>query len=137
MLPFDLCNAPSIFHRLMHQALHGFVGNICLIYLDDIIVFSCAFDEHLSHLRPVLERLRAANLTLNRNKCFLGQQSVSFLGHLISQHGIHRSPEKTQLVRDFPRPRSVKDIRAFIGLASYYRQFVKDFSSIAAPHPFD
>ena len=117
----------------MHQVLHGLDWNICLIYLDDIIVFSHIFDEHLSRLRLVFDRLRAANLTLNPSKCFFGQHSVLFLGHLISHNGIQPNPEKTQVVSDFPRPRSVKDIRAFLGLASYYRRLVKDFSSIAAP----
>ena len=133
VLPFGLCNAPSTFQRLMHQVLHGLDWNICLIYLDDIIVFSRTFDEHLSRLRLVFDRLGAANLILNPSKCFFGQQSVLFLGHLISRHGIQPNPEKTQVVRNFPRPRSVKDIRAFLGLASYYRRFVQNFSSIAAP----
>ena len=133
VLPFSLCNAPSTFQRLMHQVLHGLDWNICLIYLDDIIVFSRTFDEHLSRLRLVFDRLRAANLILNPSKCFFGEQSVLFLGHLISRHGIQPNPEKTQVVRNFPRPRSVKDIRAFLGLASYYRRFVQNFSSIAAP----
>ena len=133
VLPFGLCNAPSTFQRLMHQVLHGLDWNICLIYLDDIIIFSRTFEEHLSRLRLVLDRLRAAKLTLNPSKCFFGQQSVLFLGHLISQNGVQPNPAKTQVVRDFPRPHNVKDIRAFIGLASYYRRFVKDFSSIAAP----
>ena len=133
VLPFGLCYAPSTFQRLMHQVLHGLDRNICLIYLDDIIVFSRTFAEHLSRLRLVFDRLRAANLTLNPSKCFFGQQSVLFLGHLISRRGIQPNPEKTQVVRNFPRPRSVKDIRAFLGLASYYRRFVQNFSSIAAP----
>ena len=82
VLPFGLCNAPSTFQRLMHQVLQGLDRNICLIYLDDIIVFSRTFDEHLSRLRMVFDRLCAANLTLNPSKCFFGQQSVLFLGHL-------------------------------------------------------
>ena len=134
VLHFGLCNAPSTFQRLMNQVLQGLDGNICLICLDDIIIFSATIEQHLFRLRCVLHRLRASNLTLNPDKCFFGQSSVLFLGHIVSQDGIQPNPEKTQAVREFPRPRNVKDVRAFIGLASsYYRRSVKNFASIARP----
>ena len=103
--------------------------NISLIYLDDIIVFSRTPFSLTIGFRP---STYSYNLTLNPSKCFFGQQSVLFLGHLISRHGILPNPEKTQLLHNFPRPRSVKHIRAFLGIARYYRRFVQYFSSIAA-----
>ena len=97
VLPFGLCNAPSTFQKLMNHVLQGLDGNICLIYLDDIIIFSSTFEQHLFRLRCVLDRLVAANLTLNPGKCSFGQSSVLFLAHIVSQDGIQPNPEKTQL----------------------------------------
>ena len=133
VLHFGLCNAPSTFQRLMNQVLQGLDGNICLICLDDIIIFSATIEQHLFRLRCVLHRLRASNLTLNPDKCFFGQSSVLFLGHIVSQDGIQPNPEMTQAVCEFLRPRNVKDVRGFVGLASYYSRFAKNFASIATP----
>ena len=131
VLPFGLCNAPPTFQKLMNHVLQGLDGNIWLIYLEDIIIFSSTFEQHLFHLRCVLDRLRAANLALNPGKSSFGQSSVLFPGHIVTQEGIEPNSEKTQAVREFPRRRNVNDIQAFVGLASYYRRFVKNFASIA------
>ena len=117
----------------MNHVLQGLDGNICLIYLDDIIIFSSTFEQHLFRLRCVLDRLRAANLVLNHGKSSFGQSSVLFPGHIVTQEGIEPNSEKTQAVREFPRRRNVNDIRAFVGLANYYSRFVKNFASIATP----
>ena len=132
-MPFGLCNAGATFQRLMDVVLNGLSLQICLAYLDDVIVFSRDLDEHLLRLRRVFERLQNAGLKVKPSKCKILQRQVSFLGHVIDSDGISTDPEKIRAVTDWPTPNSVRDVRAFIGLASYYRRFVQDFAAIAAP----
>ena len=106
---------------------------ICLVYVDDIIVFSAGVDEYLDRLRAVLELLRGARLKLKPSKCRLFQRSVSFLGHIASEEGIAIDPEKIESVAKWPVPACLKDLRSFVGLCSQYRRFVKGFVKIAAP----
>ena len=133
-MPFGLSNAPCTFQRLMECVLRGLNWDTCLIYLDDIIVFSNTFEEHLKRLRLVLNRLREANVKLKPKKCHFGRpRQVQFLGHVVSQHGVEADPEKIQAVAEFSRTQSLKDFRSFLGLANYYRRFIKDFARLAAP----
>lgn len=133
VMPFGLCNAPSTFQRLMELVLAGLRWDICLAYLDDIVVFGHTFEEHLQRLRIVLSRLRDPNLKLNPKKCQFFQQSVSFLGHVISRHGVSTDPTKIESIEKWPTPINVQELQSFLGLASYYRRFVKGFAEIAAP----
>jgi len=132
-MPFGLCNAPSTFQRLMECVLRGLNWQIALIYLDDVLVFSRTFEEHLQHLRLVFDRFREAGLKLKPNKCHFGQSKVNYLGHVITSEGLQPDPDKIKVVQEYPIPRTVKDVRAFMGLANYYRKFVKDFAKIASP----
>jgi hypothetical protein len=132
-MPFGLCNAGASFQRLMDFVLSGLHPEICLVYLDDIIVFSESLNDHLQRLSTVLCRMRTAGLKLKPEKCFLMQKSVSFLGHVISEEGIATDPEKTRAVTEWPVPTCTRDVRAFLGLAGYYRRFVRDFAVLAAP----
>ena len=133
VLPFGLCNTLSTFQRMMESVLRDLNWKVCVIYLDDIIVFSKTFEEHLEHLSAVLDRFREANIRLKPSKCTFGQSKVTYLGHIISRDGIRPDPEKVRLLQEFPVPRTVKHVRSFLGLAGYYRRFVQDFEKIASP----
>jgi len=133
VLSFGLANAPGLFQRLMDLVLTGLTWETCLVYLDDVIVFGRTFEEHARRLSEVFARLRDANLKLKPSKCKLFQKKVSFLGHVITEEGISPDPEKIKAVVDWPRPKSLRETRAFIGLASYYRRHIFGFAAIARP----
>ena len=133
VMPFGLCNAPSTFARLMELVLKGLHWKICLIYLDDVIVMGRTFEEELERLKEVFERLARAGLKLKPKKCFLFQKRVSYLGHVVTEEGIAADPEKVEQVRTWPTPENSTEVKSFLGLASYYRRFIPDFSTIAKP----
>ena len=133
VMPFGLCNAPATFQRLMENVLAGLARDKCLVYLDDILVIGQSLDEHLSNLREVFSRLQRAGLRLKPTKCKLLRKEVEFLGHVVSRYGIKADPKKVTAVAEFPPPKDLRALRAFLGLTSYYRRFVPCFSAIAQP----
>ena len=133
VLAFGLCNAPATFENMMEKVLKGLQWERCIVYLDDVITYGCSFESALHNLQLVLDRFRAANLKLKSKKCFLFQRSVSFLGHLITPEGVQCEESKIEAVKNWPQPRDATEVRSFLGLANYYRKFVKSFAHIAAP----
>ncbi|KAL7857047.1 hypothetical protein SRHO_G00159460 [Serrasalmus rhombeus] len=132
-MPFGLCNAPSTFQRLMERIFGDERFQSLLLYLDDIVVFSSSFESHLQRLDMVLGRLQQHNLKLKLEKCHFFQDEVHYLGHVISASGVATDPDKITAVSEWQRPTTVKELRSFLGFASYYRRFVPQFARYAAP----
>ena len=132
-MPFGLVNAPATFQRLMEVVLSGLARRVCVVYLDDVLVFGRTIEEHNANLAQVLERLRRAGLRLKPKKCHFALTEVEYLGHVVSAKGVRTDPKKIEAVGKFPTPQDVKALRSFLGLASYYRKFVPDFAKVAGP----
>ena len=132
-MPFGLCNAVATSQRLVDLVLSGLNLSICLAYLDDIVLFSKTPEEHLLRLELLLQRLKQANLKLKPSKCQLLQTEISFLGHRVSGRGVSTEPAKIQLIKDWPVPKNLKELRGFLGLTGYYRKFVQDYSMVVLP----
>ena len=136
VMPFGLCNAPATFQRLMNKVFADNIGKFIGVYLDNILVFSQNMDEHWRHLRWALEQLRKAKLYGRLHKCEFLKDQVDYLGFEVSPRGIQASPEKVRAIIEWPKPKSVHDVRSFLGLASYYQRFVRfvrGFSEMARP----
>src|ERR1700738_28715 len=133
VMPFGLTNAPATFMHLMQQTFRMYLDDFVIAFLDDVLVYSRSKDEHDKHLRIVLETLRENKLYAKISKCEFYSKEISFLGHVINEYGIKMEPSKVDAVSKWPQPKNVHDIRSFLGLAGYYRKFVKDFSKIASP----
>lgn len=132
-MPFGLCNAPGTFQRAMELALRGLQWKTLLIYLDDIIIVSASFQDHLDRLSEVLERLEQHGLKLKPKKCHLLQKEVLFLGHIVNQHGVQTNPMLVHDIQQRMPPRTLRELQAFLGLCNYYRRFVPHFAAIAGP----
>ena len=132
-MPFGATNAPATFQRLMHDCLGELNMNWCIVYLDDIIIFSETKEEHLKRLEAVFQKLCAAGLKLKPSKCFFFREEIEYLGHVVSGKGISTNPKKIEAVAKWPTPKTVYDIRSFLGFVGYYRRFIKNFSRITKP----
>jgi hypothetical protein len=132
-MPFGLSNAPATFQALMNDVLRPYLRKFVLVFFDDILIYSTSWAEHLRHLSIVLNALRAHSLHLERSKCSFGTTVVAYLGHVISEGGVAMDAEKVTAVAAWPQPRSARGLRGFLGLAGYYRKFIREFGLIAAP----
>lgn len=132
-LAFGLVTAPSSFQRYVTHVLSDLLWKFCLVYIDDIIIWSTDEKEHVKHVEQVLERLDKHNLRLNTEKCEFSTDEVTYLGHIVSYEGIKPDSNKVKAVEEFPTPIKVRNIREFLGLTSYYRKFIKDYAKIAKP----
>ncbi|XP_073120147.1 uncharacterized protein [Henckelia pumila] len=133
VMPFGLTNAPNTFMRLMNHVLREFIGKFVVVYFDDILVYSKNLDDHVGHLRVILITLSAEHLYANLKKHVFCTSELVFLGFVVSAQGVKVDEENVSVIRDCPTPMSIGQIRSFHGLASFYRRFVKDFSTLAVP----
>ena len=132
-LSFGMVNAPMTFQSLMTKVLKNLNFKIALVYIDDLLIFSKDFDQHLHHLNLVFDNLRSANLTLHPAKCKFATKQVKYLGHIVSKDGLRVNPENTDKIRNCKSPTNVKQVRSALGMMGYYRKFVKDYAKIAQP----
>jgi hypothetical protein len=122
-----------MFQALMNDVLRPYLWRFVLVFFDDILIYSSSWAEHLQHVAIVLSELRAHHLHLKRSKCSFGASSVAYLGHVISGDGVAMDADKVAVVAAWPQPRSARGLRGFLGLAGYYRKFIREFGVIAAP----
>lgn len=132
-LPFGLKNAPSIFQRVMDDVLRDYIGKICYVYIDDIIIFGKTIEEHLNNLETILQVLRNANFKIQPDKSEFIKTEVEFLGFIVSENGLKPNPKKVEAIQKYPKPTNLKELRMFLGLSGYYRRFIKDYAKLAKP----
>lgn len=130
-LPFGLSGSPGTFQCLMDRVLRGL--HFAMVYIDDILIYSENEKNHKQHLKQVLQRIKEHGLTLHSEKCSIGLQSVPYLGHIFSKEGMRPDPSKIHVIQDWPTPCNANEIQRFLGLASYYRRYIKGFANIAHP----
>src|SRR6266511_3970871 len=133
VMPFGLCNAPATFQRLMNKILRPYIGKFVEVYLDDVIIHSRSKEEHIKHVRAVLQKIREANLKLKPSKCKWFEQELTFVGHVIGINGIRPDPKNIEKIKNAQVPYNTTQLRGFLGLAQYYRQYVKDYADVAGP----
>ena len=130
-MPFGLCNAPATFQRVMNEIFHDLIGKTMHVYIDDVTIYTKTFEEHLEVLKEVLLRIQQHGMFLKPKKCTIATHELHMLGHIISKNGIKTDPAKISAVSQYPDPTSKTEVRAFMGLAGYYRHFIANCSRIA------
>lgn len=120
-MPYGLANAPSVFQAMVNDVLRDMLGRFVITYIDDILIHSSSLAAHIEHVRLVLE------------KCVFHQTTIPFLGYVIGPEGVKMEDKKVSAVRDWPEPKTVKELQGFLGFSNFYRRFIRGFSSVAAP----
>ncbi|PWA58030.1 hypothetical protein CTI12_AA406450 [Artemisia annua] len=133
VMPFGLTNAPSTFQATMNRLFSPYLRQFVIVFFDDILVYSTNLSSHLEHLECVFQRLQKHQFYVKRSKCVFGAGELEYLGHIISARGVQMDPKKVLLVREWPVPKNQRQVRGFLGLAGYYRRFIRGYASIAAP----
>ncbi|GJT88729.1 putative reverse transcriptase domain-containing protein [Tanacetum coccineum] len=132
-MPFGLTNAPAVFMDLMNRVCKPYLDKFVIVFIDDVLIYSCNKKEHEEHLKTILEMLKKEELYAKFSKCEFWINTVKFLGHMIDNSGIHVDPAKIEAVKNWASPTTPSKIRQFLGLADYYRRFIEGFSKIAKP----
>jgi hypothetical protein len=133
VMPFGLTNAPASFQRFMNDIFSDLLDVTVTVYLDDILIYSDDPDQHQSHVREVLRRLRQHGLYCRPDKCHFSTDTVEYLGFILSKDGLTMDPSKIRTILDWPEPKKVKDVQSFLGFANFYRRFISDYSKIVVP----
>ena len=133
VMPFGLANAPSTFQHYVNDVLRPFLDTFCTVYIDDILIYSENLSDHKKHVKQVLQALEQAGLHLDIDKCEFHQQEVKYLGLILTTNGVKMDPEKVSAILNWEAPKNIKDVRGFIGFANFYRRFIDNFSTLAAP----
>jgi hypothetical protein len=132
VMPFGLTNVPSTFMRLMNEVLREFIEKFVIVYLDDILVYSKTMAEHLKHFATVMQRLQQEKLLINMKKSSFMKTELIYLGFVISTNELRMDPDKVEVIKNWPSPKNIFEVRSFHGLASFYRKFIRNFSGISA-----
>jgi hypothetical protein len=133
VMPFGLTNAPNTFMRLMNEVLRSFIDKFVMVYFDDILIYSKSLDEHIEYLFAVFGALRVARLFANLEKCTFCTDRFTFLGYVVTPQGIEVDEAKIEGIKSWPIPATLTQLWSFLGLVGFYRHFMRDFSTIAAP----
>lgn len=133
VMSFGLKKAPMIFQALMNDILKPFIRPFALVFFDDILVYNSSWAEHLQQMCTVLQTMHHHKLFLKKSKCLFGEESMTYLGHIISGQGVAMDSDKVEAIQAWPKPQTLRALRGFLGLIGYYREFIKDYGSVAAP----
>src|SRR3954469_8164054 len=133
VMPFGLKGAPATFQQFMDDVFRPFLGEFAVVYIDDLATYSDTREEHLEHLRKILQTMRDNQIYAKKKKCFFMQRKIPYLGHYVSKEGISMDPKKIEVMKNWPEIKTLKQLRAFLGLTGFYRRFIKDYAKIALP----
>lgn len=132
-MPFGLKNAPSIFQRCVDDILRPYIAKFAYVYIDDVLIFSNSEEEHMEHINIIVKALHDANMKISSEKSHFFSNTIEFLGHIIKNGRITVDPEKTSAMQNYPVPKTLKELRSFLGLTGYYRRFIRDYAKLAKP----
>lgn len=132
-MPFGLKNAAAIFQRCVNDILNQYIGKFAYVYIDDVLIFSNTPEEHLKHITTIVNALNNANMKISAEKSQFFKSEIEFLGHIIKHNKISVDPVKIATIRDYTEPKTLKQLRSFLGLSGYYRRFIKNYAKITKP----